>query len=469
MASSPDIAAGRLKRGEIERNFSDLHPPLDANDARVAAERCLFCYDAPCVKACPTTIDIPLFIREIAAANPVGAAKTILDSNIMGGMCARVCPTETLCEEVCVREIAEGKPVEIGRLQRHATDHLFTVDKQLYSRGAPTGRKVAVVGAGPAGLSCAHALAQRGHDVTVFEGRPKPGGLNEFGIAAYKTVNDFAQREVNYILGVGGIAIAYGRRLGKTLKLAELRSTFDAVFLGLGLTGVNDLDVKGKVDGVISAVDYIARLRQAKNLASLPVGRRIVVVGGGMTAIDIASQTKRLGAEEVTIVYRRGPKQMNASRYEQELAQTDGVLIRHWMRPKKVIARDGVLAGVQLEYTRELRGKLEGTGELFDTAVRPAVQGDRADVRGRRHRRSGGRSRTRSRPHPRRCGTPHEHRRDLGGRRLRGRRTGPHGGRRRGRQDRRRVHRCLSQSQGCRLSAAMESLTWQICNPSSAG
>ena len=365
MASSPDIAAGRLKRGEIERNFSDLHPPLDANDARVAAERCLFCYDAPCVKACPTTIDIPLFIREIAAANPVGAAKTILDSNIMGGMCARVCPTETLCEEVCVREIAEGKPVEIGRLQRHATDHLFTVDKQLYSRGAPTGRKVAVVGAGPAGLSCAHALAQRGHDVTVFEGRPKPGGLNEFGIAAYKTVNDFAQREVNYILGVGGIAIAYGRRLGKTLKLAELRSTFDAVFLGLGLTGVNDLDVKGKVDGVISAVDYIARLRQAKNLASLPVGRRIVVVGGGMTAIDIASQTKRLGAEEVTIVYRRGPKQMNASRYEQELAQTDGVLIRHWMRPKKVIARDGVLAGVQLEYTRELRGKLEGTGELL--------------------------------------------------------------------------------------------------------
>ena len=239
------------------------------------------------------------------------------------------------------------------------------MDKQLYSRGAPTGRKVAVVGAGPAGLSCAHALAQRGHDVTVFEGRPKPGGLNEFGIAAYKTVNDFAQREVNYILGVGGIAIAYGRRLGKTLKLAELRSTFDAVFLGLGPTGVNDLDVKGKVDGVISAVDFIARLRQAKNLASLPVGRRIVVVGGGMTAIDIASQTKRLGAEEVTIVYRRGPKQMNASRYEQELAQTDGVLIRHWMRPKKVIARDGVLAGVQLEYTRELRGKLEGTGELL--------------------------------------------------------------------------------------------------------
>ena len=365
MASSPDIAAGRLTRSDIDRNFTDLHPPLDANDARVAAERCLFCYDAPCVKACPTSIDIPLFIREIAAGNPVGAARTILDSNIMGGMCARVCPTETLCEEVCVREVAEGKPVEIGRLQRHATDHLFAADKQLYSRGAPTGRKVAVVGAGPAGLACAHALARYGHDVTVFEARPKPGGLNEFGIAAYKTVNDFAQREVNYILGVGGIAITYGRRLGKNLRLQDLRTNFDAVFLGLGLGGVNDLDVRGDVKGVVSAVDYIAKLRQAKNLAALPVGRRIVVIGGGMTAIDIASQTKRLGAEEVTIVYRRGPTQMNASRYEQELAQTDGVLIRHWMRPKKIIARDGALAGVQLEYTRERRGKLEGTGEFL--------------------------------------------------------------------------------------------------------
>jgi glutamate synthase (NADPH/NADH) small chain len=368
MARTPDIAAGRLRPEEYDRNFSDIAPPFDANDARVAAERCLFCYDAPCVKACPTSIDIPLFIRQIAAGNPVGAAKTILDANIMGGMCARVCPTETLCEEVCVREVSEGKPIEIGRLQRYATDVLFDSGKQMFSAGPRSGRRVAVVGAGPAGLACAHKLATLGHEVIVFESRKKAGGLNEYGIAAYKTVEDFAQKEVNYMLGVGNIRIEHGKRLGKGLKLKQLRDGFDAVFLGLGLQGVNDLGKNSDAIGVMNAVDYIARLRQTKDLSKLPVGRRIVVVGGGMTAIDIASQTKRLGAEEVTIVYRRGPKQMGASDYEQELAQTDGVLIRHWMQPRKLIARDGRLAGVELEYTREKNGRLFGAGETVKLA-----------------------------------------------------------------------------------------------------
>lgn len=365
MAKLPDIAAGRLGPEAYDRNFADIEPRFEPNDARVAAERCLFCYDAPCIKACPTAIDIPLFIRQIAAGNPLGAAKTILTANIMGGMCGRVCPTETLCEEVCVREIAEGKPIEIGRLQRYATDVLFATGKQIFNRGAPTGRRVAVVGAGPAGLSCAHKLVTLGHEVTVFEARKKAGGLNEYGIAAYKTVNDFAQREVNYILGVGGITVEYGKRLGKNLKLKTLMENFDAVFVGLGLQGVNALGNREDVIGVMNAVDYIARLRQAKDLSKLPVGRRIVVIGGGMTAIDIASQTKRLGAEDVTIVYRRGPKQMNASAYEQELAQTDGVLIRHWMQPKRLIAKDGRLVGVELEYTQESNGKLAGTGETI--------------------------------------------------------------------------------------------------------
>jgi glutamate synthase (NADPH/NADH) small chain len=368
MPRLPDIASGRLPRDSYTRNFADLEPPLDANDARVAAERCLFCFDAPCVKACPTAIDIPLFIREIAAGNAVGAARTILDANIMGGMCARVCPTETLCEEVCVREVAEGKPIEIGRLQRYATDHLFQSGRQIYRKGVATDRRVAVVGAGPAGLSCAHRLARLGHEVTVFEARKKPGGLNEYGIAAYKTVNDFARREVDYILGVGGIWIQYGKRLGRQLKLAQLRRQYDAVFLGIGLGGVNALGVREDLTGVMNAIDYIARLRQAPDLSKLPVGRRIVVIGGGMTAIDIASQTKRLGAEDVTIVYRRGPKEMNASRYEQELAQTDGVLIRYWLKPKKLLAANGALAGVELEYTRLSRGKLEGTGETLRLA-----------------------------------------------------------------------------------------------------
>jgi glutamate synthase (NADPH/NADH) small chain len=363
MAKARDIAAGRLRPAEYKRNFSDIAPRFDTNDARVAAERCLFCYDAPCVKACPTSIDIPLFIRQIAAGNPVGAAKTILDANIMGGMCARVCPTETLCEEVCVREVSEGKPIEIGRLQRYATDVLFDSGKQIFTAGPRSGKRVAVVGAGPAGLACAHKLATLGHEVTVFESRKKAGGLNEYGIAAYKTVEDFAQKEVNFILGAGNIRIEHGKRIGKGLKLKQLRDSFDAVFLGLGLQGVNDLGKNSDAIGVMNAVDYIARLRQTKDLSKLPVGRRIVVIGGGMTAIDIASQTKRLGAEEVTIVYRRGPKQMGASDYEQELAQTDGVLIRHWMQPKKLIARDGRLAGIELEYTREKNGRLFATGE----------------------------------------------------------------------------------------------------------
>ncbi|MEJ1157134.1 NAD(P)-dependent oxidoreductase [Prosthecomicrobium sp. N25] len=365
MSAVADIRAGRLSPEEIAENFADLHRPLDRFEARVAAERCLFCYEAPCVEACPTSIDIPLFIRQIAKGNPIGAARTILDSNIMGGMCARVCPTETLCEEACVREASEGKPVEIGLLQRFATDTLFAAGKQLYRRGAPTGRRIAVVGAGPAGLACAHKLATLGHEVVVFEAREKAGGLNEYGIAAYKATNGFAECEVAYILGVGGITIETGKRLGRDVTITELQDNFDAVFLGMGLGGVNGLGLGDDLPGVEDAVDAIARLRQATDLAAYPVGRRIVVIGGGMTAIDIASQAKRLGAEDVTIVYRRGPEQMNASNYEQMVAQTDGVLIRHWLRPRRLLAEDGRLAGVELEYTSEADGRLVGTGETL--------------------------------------------------------------------------------------------------------
>jgi dihydropyrimidine dehydrogenase (NAD+) subunit PreT len=359
----PDISCGRQPAEILAENFADLHLPPTRFEARVAAERCLFCYEAPCQTACPTDIDIPLFIRQIATGNPIGAAKTILDANIMGGMCARVCPTETLCEEACVREAAEGKPVEIGRLQRYATDELFATGKQLFSRGTPTGRRIAVVGAGPAGLSCAHRLATLGHEVDVFEARDRAGGLNEYGIAAYKATNGFAQKEVDYILDVEGIALHTGKALGRDITLLELKDRYDAVFLGIGLAGVNELGLDGSLEGVENAVDYIARLRQADDLSALPVGRRIVVIGGGMTAIDIASQTKRLGAEDVTIVYRRGQDQMNASDYERQLAQTDGVLIRTWMRPKKLIGEAGQLVAVELEYTQEEAGKLVGTGE----------------------------------------------------------------------------------------------------------
>ena len=241
-----DVATGRLAPDQLADNFADAYPPLTGHAAAVEASRCYFCYDAPCLHACPTQIDIPLFIRQIAAGNDLGAAETILQQNVMGGMCARVCPTETLCEEACVRVASEGKPVKIGLLQRHATDALFEDGRQVFERAQPTGKTVAVVGAGPAGLACAHRLAVLGHEVTVFDAREKAGGLNEYGIAAYKTVDDFAQRELAYILEVGGITLETGRALGREVQLADLRRDYDAVFLGLGLSGVNALGVDGE-------------------------------------------------------------------------------------------------------------------------------------------------------------------------------------------------------------------------------
>lgn len=360
------IAAGRLSPAQYGANFADLHPPLDHHEALVESDRCYFCYDAPCMQACPTSIDIPLFIRQIGNDNPLGAAKTIFDQNILGGMCARVCPTETLCEEACVRETAEGKPVQIGRLQRYATDAAMARGRQFYERAAPTGKTIAIVGAGPAGLACAHRLAMHGHEVTIFEARDKAGGLNEYGIAAYKTVDGFAQAEVDYIMAIGGITIENGKALGRDFALADLAGKYDAVFLAAGLAGVNALRAEGEdAEGASNAVDFIEALRQVSDLATLPIGRRVVVIGGGMTAIDAAVQSKLLGAEEVTICYRRGREQMSASEYEQDLAAANGVTIRHWLQPKRVIAEDGKVGAIELEYTALRDGRLAGTGEML--------------------------------------------------------------------------------------------------------
>ncbi len=366
--TAPDIASGRLTSEQYAVNFSDIHPPLGRHEALVEADRCYFCYDAPCVKACPTTIDIPLFIRQILTDNPIGSAETILSQNILGGMCARVCPTETLCEEACVREEAEGKPVKIGMLQRYATDTLMDEKgEQPFARAAPTGKRVAIVGAGPAGLACAHRLAMHGHDVVIFEAREKAGGLNEYGIAAYKTPDDFAQAEVDFILSIGGITIQYGKKLGVDVTLDELKRYHDAVFLGIGLSGVNGLGLEDEaLPGIEDAVDYIADLRQAEDLGTLPVGSRVVVIGGGMTAIDIAVQSKLLGAGEVTLVYRRGRDRMGASLYEQDLAATSGVVIRDNARPHRLLAEQGRVTGIAFERTADHDGKLVGTGEIFE-------------------------------------------------------------------------------------------------------
>lgn len=366
MTGSPfikGIATARLEPTQYAENFSDLHPPLDRHEAMVAADRCYFCYDAPCQTACPTEIDIAMFIREISTDNPIGAAETIFDQNILGGMCARVCPTETLCEEACVRMEAEGKPVQIGELQRYATDMAMAEGKQFYQRAPETGKTIAVVGAGPAGLACAHRLAMHGHTVTILDAKEKPGGLNEYGIASYKSTNNFAQVEVDYILEIGGITIERGQTLGRDFTIDDLTAKYDAVFLGLGLAGVNALRTEGEdADGVHDAVDFIADLRQADDLAKLPIGRRVVVIGGGMTAIDAGIQAKLLGAEDVTICYRRGQENMNASEFEQELAATTGVTIRHWVAPTKVLTDSGNVTGLELEYMEIQSGKLKGTG-----------------------------------------------------------------------------------------------------------
>ena len=365
----PGIQSGRLSSQELAENFADLHAPFAPHEAAVAADRCYFCYDAPCVTACPTAIDLPLFIRQIQTDQPESAAKTIFDQNILGGMCARVCPTETLCEEACVREAAEGKPVEIGRLQRFATDTLMAQGVHPFERADPTGKRVAVVGAGPAGLACAHRLALHGHDVVIFEARENPGGLNEYGIAAYKTVNDFAEAEVEWLLKIGGITIETGKALGGDLSLETLTADFDAVFLSIGLGGVNALRAAGEDKaGVTDAVSFIADLRQADDLGQLPVGRNVVVIGGGMTAVDAAVQSKLLGAENVTIAYRRGRDAMSASRYEQDLAASKGVKLMFNVQPVAVHG-NGSAAEIELEYTSSDGGTLTGTGETVRLAA----------------------------------------------------------------------------------------------------
>ena len=361
------IHAARLNLADYAVNFGDAHPPLTRPQALIEAERCYYCYDAPCATACPTGIDVPSFIHRIAQGNNRGAARAILEANPLGGMCARVCPTEVLCEQACVRNTNEDKPVEIGALQRYATDaYMAQPGAPLFQRAADTGKRVAVVGAGPAGLACAHGLAVRGHAVVLFEARPKLGGLNEYGLASYKTPDNFAQKEVDWLLSIGGIEVRTGQQLGRDITLDGLLDGFDAVFLGLGLQGVNTLGIaEPTATGLRNAVDFIAELRQSTDLSTLPVGRRVVVIGGGMTAVDAAVQSRKLGAEDVTIVYRRGASAMSASQVEQEWAQTNGVKIRHWAAPKEVLSEEGAVRGVRFAITALDGHQLVETRETF--------------------------------------------------------------------------------------------------------
>ncbi|KUZ72401.1 dihydropyrimidine dehydrogenase [Burkholderia ubonensis] len=345
-----DIAAHRLSSTQLSCEFADIAPLLDPTAAAAAASRCHYCYDAPCVHACPTQIDIPGFIRKIGNGNLKGAATDILSANPLGGMCARVCPTEILCEGACVRNHQDAQPVAIGALQRHATDWAMASGAVAFRRAPDTGRHVAVVGAGPAGLACAHRLALAGHRVTLFDAHAKAGGLNEYGIAAYKTVDDFAQREVDWLLSVGGIELKTGIALGRDVALDALRQQHDAVFLAIGLGGVRALALDGEdLAGVMNAVDFIEQVRQADALESVPVGRRVVVIGGGNTAVDAAVQSRKLGAARVTMVYRRGVEAMSATWAEREFAQKSGVTLVTHAKPVRLCGVDGQVTGVEFE------------------------------------------------------------------------------------------------------------------------
>ena len=362
--AAPDVCAGRLSAEQYSRNFADAAPRLSRTQALVEAERCLYCFDAPCATACPTGIDVPSFIKRIADDNLRGAAKTILAANPLGGTCARVCPTEELCEQVCVRTTQQGKPVEIGKLQRYAVDAVMDRPySALFPREPSTGKTVAVVGAGPAGLACAVVLARHGHSVALYDARPKAGGLNEYGLASYKVAGGFAQQELDWLLGIGGITLHTGWALQTAAQLATLRSGHDAVFLAIGLGSTAALGVPGEAQaGVRDAVDFIAELRQTPDLATLPVGRRVVVIGGGMTAVDAAVQSKLLGAEQVHMVYRRGPDEMGASLAERDWAQTHGITIHHWLAPEEVLGHGGHVQAVRFARQQLVDGRLQPTG-----------------------------------------------------------------------------------------------------------
>lgn len=336
------ISNNRLSTEQYADNFSDIHPPFETADAAlVEANRCLFCYDAPCMKSCPTGIDVPKFIKQIATDNIKGSAHTIFESNIMGAGCSKVCPVEKLCEGACVYNLMEEEPISIARLQRYSTEKAMEKNWQLFKRKESMGKKVAIVGAGPAGLSCAHVLSREGVDVTIFEKESKGGGLMTYGIAAYKVTPQFCQDEVDYILGIGGIEIKYNQQLGKDISLAELKKNFDAVYLGIGVGVARRLDIPGeKLEGVVDAIQFIYDIR-ANGYSTVPVGDKVAVIGMGMTAIDAATQAKRLGAKEVTLVYRRTEAEKPCTDVELDIAKLDGCEIIWLAAPKRIKGSGG--------------------------------------------------------------------------------------------------------------------------------
>jgi len=342
--TEPNLAP-LLRPDELHLRFADIAPPLTVDAALLEATKCLFCYDAPCTTACPTHIDVPAFIKKIATGNLRGSARVILDANPMGHSCARACPVDVLCEGACVLNDRDEQPIKIALLQRHATDYVLDRGIALFAPGPDTGKAVAVIGAGPAGLSCAQDLRRLGHAVTVYDARPQPGGLNTYGIAEYKMRPPTAVAEARMILDLG-VTLRSGVVVGRDVAFEQLDREYDAVLVAVGLGATRRLGIPGEdLPEVHEALAFIERLK-SRPYAQTRVGRRVVVIGAGNTAIDAVTQAKRLGAERATIVYRRGREDMPAFDYEVELAKQDGCEFLFFTVPKRILG-EGHVTGIE--------------------------------------------------------------------------------------------------------------------------
>ncbi len=336
---------------DLETRFTELKPPMSKNEARVEANRCLYCFDAPCITACPTSIDVPTFIRKISTDNVLGAATTILEANLMGASCSRVCPVEELCEGACVLT-SEHKPIEIGRLQRYAMDYVYEKGTVPFKPAEKNGKRVAIIGAGPAGLTCAGELAKLGYDATVFEKNDLPGGLSTYGIVVMREPIRVALQEVEFVKKLG-VEVKTGVAIGQDITANDLLNDYDAVFIGAGMGKVPNLDIPGEnLEGVTEALSFIAETKLAEKegleqLKNLPIGQQVAVIGAGNTAIDAATIAKRLGAERVTIIYRRSELEMPAYTFEYDFIKNEGVEFRFLNQPLEIQGENGAVTGLK--------------------------------------------------------------------------------------------------------------------------